>query len=420
METDDALAGARDSRQLKLLVILLAGFGAISTTLFLPSLPAIQEELGASVNQTQLTLSVFFYGFAVSQLIVGPLADRFGRRKVALGGCALYALAGLACAVAPDIETLVAARLVQSMGACTGAVISRAIVRDLYGREEGARMMARLTMIMALTPGIAPILGGQIEVWLGWRFAFVFMTLFGGGLCLWLWTGLIETNRQPDRTALRPLSLLRNYGRLLRDPVYLGFALCTACIFSGQFAFLSGSSFVLIELFGIAPDSFGYYYFVVVVSYSLGALVAPPVTKRLGIERSVLSGVLFTVASGLALGGLALGRVDLVLAVVVPMLCFEIGFGILHPNSVAGALAAFPQMAGTASALMGFLQMSVAATAGLAVSGFHDGTQRPLALTVAALGCLAFAGFFALTWPRRAESARSGSARSGSARTGDG
>jgi DHA1 family bicyclomycin/chloramphenicol resistance-like MFS transporter len=385
------------------ILIGAVALGPISTDLYLPSVPAIGRALGADVAATQLTLSIFLAAFALAQIPVGPLSDRFGRRPILLAGLAVYTIASFACAVAPTIEALIAARAVQAIGACAGVVLGRAVVRDIYGRERAARMLAYIGTAMALAPMIGPIAGGFVESHFGWRWNFAILLTFGLAALLLTWTGLLESNAQPDRTALDPRRMAANFGTLLRDRAYLGFTLTVAFSYAGLFSFISGSSFVLIEGLGISSEQFGFCFAAIVVGYMTGTQIAGRLTMRLGIERMVWIGGAASLAGGLAMVALAPrsgGGTWALVAVVAPMVCYMIGTGIVMPNAQAGGLGPFPRMAGAASALMGFLQMAIAASFGIAFGQLHDGTALPMAGLIAAAACGSLASFAVLARSR--------------------
>ncbi|HEX2116557.1 MAG TPA: multidrug effflux MFS transporter [Alphaproteobacteria bacterium] len=370
--------------------------GPISTDLYLPSVPWIGRDLGADVAATQLTLSVFLAAFAIAQIPVGPLSDRFGRRPVLLIGLAIYVLASVACAVAPSIEMLILARAVQAIGACAGVVLGRAIVRDIYGRDRAARMLAYIGSAMALAPMVGPILGGAVQSAFGWRWNFGILTTFGIVALALAWRGLAESNVQRDASALDPVRMAENFGRLLRHRAFLGFALTVAFSYAGLFAFISGSSFVLIDALGVATEHFGFFFAMGVIGYIAGTQIAGRLTMRMGIARMVWLGGTISLAGGAAMVALtpaAAGTVWAAFAVALPMACYMVGTGILMPNAQAGALGPFAQMAGAASALMGFLQTAIAAAVGIVFGQIHDGTPLPMALLVAAAACCSLASF---------------------------
>jgi DHA1 family bicyclomycin/chloramphenicol resistance-like MFS transporter len=370
--------------------------GPISTDLYLPSVPWIGRDLGADVAATQLTLSVFLAAFAIAQIPVGPVSDRFGRRPVLLIGLAVYVLASAACAFAPSIDTLILARALQATGACAGVVLGRAVVRDIYGRDRAARMLAYIGSAMALAPMIGPILGGVVQSAFGWRWNFGILTTFGLAALVLAWRGLAESNAQRDPSALDPARMAANFGTLLRHRGFVGFALAVAFSYAGLFAFISGSSFVLIDALGVATEHFGFFFAMGVIGYIAGTQLAGRLTMRMGIARMIWLGGTISVAGGVAmvaLTPLASGAAWAPFAVAVPMACYMIGTGIVMPNAQAGALGPFAQMAGAASSLMGFLQMAIAAAVGVAFGQIHDGTPLPMALLVAASGCCSLASF---------------------------
>jgi DHA1 family bicyclomycin/chloramphenicol resistance-like MFS transporter len=379
-----------DSLAVAVLLTALVAFGAISTDLYLPSLPAIGRAFASDTAEVQLTLSVFLVGFAFSQVVYGPLSDRYGRRPVLIGGLGLYVAASLACMAAPSIELLIAARFLQALGACAGVVLGRAVVRDVYGRERAAKALSYMSMAMALAPALGPILGGLLQVWFGWRANFLVLAAFGTGSLLGVFLLLPETGPQRGPAETSTAQMLRNYLILARDPVYLGHVLVTAFAYSGIFAFISGSSFVLIEVLGLSPDQYGLCFAAVVAGYMIGTFASGRFSLALGLERLMLAGALIGLAGGALALGLALSGLLDVAAVVAPVFLFMIGAGLMLPNAIAGAIAPYPMMAGTASAFLGVVQMGVAAAVGIAVGHLHDGTARAMtgALAIVALGAL--------------------------------
>lgn len=369
------------------LLTAMVALGPISTDLYLPSLPSIGTAFGVSSAEVQLTLSVFLAGFAVSQLIYGPLSDRFGRRPVILAGIALYLAASLACALAPSIEVLILARFAQALGACVGPAIGRAAVRDIYGRERAARMLSYMGMVMALAPAFGPILGGFLEVWLGWRANFVALVLFALIILTASAAILPETNRWKSRDATRLGHLVGNYRGLLRHRNYVGYLLVVACAYAGIFAFISGSSFVLIGLLGLAPNVYGFCFATIVVGYMVGAFFSGRFSLAIGLERMVQLGTAVQAAGGLLGVALYAAGIVTVTSIVAPVMLFMVGTGLALPNAQAGAIGPFPHMAGAASALLGFFQMGLAALIGIAVG--HGSATSALAMmaAIALLGC---------------------------------
>ncbi len=383
------MAFAPRSRPVTTLLVLLVAFGPASTDLYLPALPSIARAFGVGSGQAQLTLSVFLLGFAVAMLAHGPLSDRFGRRPVLFGALLVYLAATLACALAPTMDALIAARFLQALGACAGAVIGRAIVRDVYQPQEAARMLSFLAMAMAVAPTLGPILGGWIAAHFGWQATFLALLVFGGTAFAGVVLVLPETNREPDPSALRPLRLLSNYRSLLADARFRGYVLVVAGSYGGLFAYISGSSFALIDGLGLAPDLYGYCFSAAVLGYMAGSFGGGRVTTRLGIDRTIALGNTFQLAAGLAGLGLALAGVFSVASVVAPAALFFFGSGFALPNATAGAINPFPRMAGAASALMGFLQMAGAALLGALVGHLQRADSIAMMAAIAGGGLVA-------------------------------
>lgn len=390
-----------DSNPTILFLGALIAFGPISTDLYLPALPSLVGAFATDVATVQLTLSVFVAGFAVGQLIYGPLSDRFGRRVALLIGMGVFFLASVGCAFAASMEALIAGRFVQALGASAGPVLARAIVRDLFERDRAARAMALMSSAMALVPLVAPLIGGQLQVLFGWRASFAAMAAFGGIMLLIGVFGVQETNRHRDPLAMRPRRLLTNFRAILTNGGFLGYAAVVGLTYASLFAFISGSSFVLIGVYGIAPERFGFAFSAVVCGYLSGSLSAGKLAGRWGVERLVAFGTVATTLAGGLLAGLAWAGVDHLAAVILPMSCVFFAIGLVIPAGTAAAVAPFTTMAGASSSLLGFVQLSCGAIAGLAVGQWHDGTARPMASIVFLAGALGCAVYFAVLRGRR-------------------
>ena len=379
----------------------MVAIGSLSIDMALPSLPATAEALGATPATVQLTVTLFLAGFAVAQLIHGPLSDRIGRRRVLLGGLVVYVVGGLACWAAPSARLLVAGRVLQALGAGSGPVVGRAVVRDLYEPERAARVLGYMGTAMALTPILAPIVGGVVHVAFGWRAVYLALAACGAaflGLALLL---VPETNRRRDPDALRPGHLATNAADLLGDRTFLGYVLVVALMFGGQFAFISGSSFVLIEVLGVPPNVYGLCFGLVAFGLMTGSFLAGRLVSRVGIDRLIVAGTSLGAVAGCLMAALAGGGARTVTAVIGPMYAFAVGVGLVLPTAVAGAIGPFPRTAGLASAVLGFLQLTAAAAYGIVVGRLYDGTPVPMAVAIAAAG-LAAAGVSRLLSARRA------------------
>ncbi len=391
--------GLQPSAVIAVVLTLLTGFGPMSTDLYLPSLPALVTAFDSDIATVQLTLSVFLVGFAVAQLVYGPVSDRIGRRPAILAGVTIFTAASIACALATSIEMLILCRFLQALGACSGPVLGRAVVRDLYGPERSARILAYMSMAMALAPAIGPIIGGVLQQEFGWQATFWLLVGFGV-LMLGSVLGLLgESNRHRDPLATSPARLVRNYASLLRHRRYIGYVAIVACSYSTIFTFISGSSFVLSGMLGLSPPAYGACFGIVCVGYICGTFGSGRLTLRMGINRMIAAGTLVMLAGAAAMAGLAATGVFTVWAVVGPFFVVMIGVGLTFPNAIAGAIAPFPAMAGTASALMGFLQMTLAALVGIVI-GHATGTDAlPMALAALLTTLGALAAFRVLVSP---------------------
>lgn len=390
-----------DSIPVAVLLTALVAFGPISTDMYLPSLPALVTDFQTDVPTVQLTLSAFMVAFALSMLVYGPLSDRFGRRPVLLGAVALYVVSSIACVFVPTIEALVVARVFQAMGCCAGPVLGRAVVRDVYGRDRAAQVLSYMGTAMALAPAVGPIAGGWLQVMFGWHAVFVVLSLFSLVALIGTYFMLDETNAHRNPYATSPKGIVRNYAALLSHRVYVGYLATIAACYCVIFSFISGSSFVLIEVVGLSPDLYGYCFATIVVGYMTGTFISGRFGRIVGGERLILIGGALGALGGGIMAFFAWTDQVTVLTIVLPQMLAMVGVGFVFPNSQAGAIGPFPQMAGAASALVGFFQMGVASVVGLAIGHAFDGTARPLATGVAVSGFLMLAFFLTLVWPVR-------------------
>jgi DHA1 family bicyclomycin/chloramphenicol resistance-like MFS transporter len=363
----------------------------LSTDLYLASLPHLATDFGVTPAAVQQTLSLFVIGFGVAQLVSGPLSDRFGRRPVLLWGLAIYACASLACTLAPTLNLLVAARFVQAVGCCTAIVVARALIRDVYTPAEGAQMIAKASTLLSIAPLIGPVLGGYLQVWFGWRAAFVFHTLFCIALGVAAWRLLHETNHHPNPRAAHPGALAATYRRIASADSFWAWALPGALSYAVIFTYISGSSFVLIDVLGVPTEIYGYCFAFGVSGYLLGTLACRRLLARIGLARALRLGTALSLAAGLLFAALALAGAHHWTVVLLCQFLAMGAHGINFPCAQSGAVSPFPREAGAAAGLLGFVTMVAALVTGTWVGMSHDGTLLPLALTSAALGMLLFA-----------------------------
>lgn len=376
-------------------ILFVIGFMAmqpIATDVYLASLPAIGEAFAAGASGAQLTLSMFFAGFALSQLIVGPLADRFGRRPIAIAGCTLYVGASLAGAFAPSLAVLLAARLVQAIGTCCVVICARAIVRDCHGPEQAAQVMSRALAWMALAPITGPLLGGLLEETFGWRANLIAIAAAGAVMLWFALRNLAETNRHRNPQATAPRELASTYALIIRSRTFLTYTFFATGTFCALYSFISGSPFVAIRVLGIAPREFGLLFGGVVIGFIVGAALGRRGLPRWGIAGTIRRGAILQASGGVTLLILALLDVQTVWSLMGPMFIILLGHGLVQPSSQMGAIGPFPRQAGAAAALGGFLMYTVAVPLGLALGASFNDTMLPLAVAVATSTCATLAG----------------------------
>lgn len=365
---------------------LLLGLQPLTTDLYLPALPALTQAFEATMGQAQLTLTALLLAFGVSQLFWGPLSDRVGRRPVLLMGLCAYVAASLGCATADSMTTLIAWRSLQgvAMGACV--MCARAIVRDLYAPNEGARVMSKGLSGLGVLACISAPLGGLLSDLLGWRFALGSLALFGIFTLGLIASRFKESLRDKNPKALQPLELWSTWRLILGDPTFWAFSALATASYAGLFTFLASSSFVFIQVLGYGKTQYGLLMFSMSLSYILGTFWCRRMLPRWGVQRAVaLAGVL-TLTGGTLMGLLAwFGHTSQWYggwAIMLPFYLFMLGHGVHQPCGQSGATGPFPQAAGAASAWNGFLMMIAAFGMGAWLGRYMDGTVLPLALGV--------------------------------------
>lgn len=382
-----------DTLALTAVLALLTSLGPLSTDMYLPSLPAITQELRTTTSGTQLTLSAFLAGFAVGQLFYGPVADKIGRKPVLLFGLALFIAASIACTIAGSIEMLVAGRFVQALGASGPIVLARTVVRDLYEGPRAGRELSRMGTIMGLVPALAPILGGVIHELAGWRTTFGVTVLVGLLLFAVVATSLPETIRQKNPAPLSIANVIRGFRDLLAHRAYRIYILLAALTYGGLFAFISGSSFVLQGRYGLGELPYAFSFAIMVVGYISGTVLAQRIVGKRGLDGTIALGVAAQAAGGLAMLGLGAIGTGTSAEVTLPMALYTLGVGLTLPQVMASAMTPFPMKAGAASSLLGIVQMSFAAVVGIGLGLALDAFSLALPVTVAALGVAALALF---------------------------
>ncbi len=383
------------------LLVALSAMAPLTVDMFLPSLPAMAEEFAASESTLQLAVTLFIVSFAGSQLVYGPASDRIGRRPALLAGLALFVAGSLLALSARSVEVLLAGRVVQGLGGGSGPAVAQAIVLDIYGRQRAARVLSYMAIALPLAPAVAPIFGGFLHEAFGWHSVFVTLTAIGLLLALAYGLGVPETRpkRAPGTSGIG--GLMRDYRTIFSSRTYLAYAAVMGLMFGGQLVFISSSSFVLQEEFGLSAQWFGLSFGLVALGIMLGATISSRLVARLPSHRIVLLGTgLAAGASALMLAWVATSEAGGVWSVLVPMVVTAVGLGLTRPAAVAGALVPFPLIAGLASALLGFSQMLIASTYNIVYGALVPVGADALATGVA---CSVGAAFLAVMllrpWP---------------------
>ena len=370
------------------MLTLLLGIQPITTDLYLPALPTLQRELGASVNAAQLTLSVLVGCFGLAQLVCGPLADRHGRRPVLLGGLALYTFASVMSTRSGSIDALIGWRALQGAAMAAAVTCARSIVRDLYQPHEGARVMSRALTGLGIIAMTSPIVGGVIVQWLHWQAALLVLAVFGAAALALVALRYEETVPLRNPQATRLGTLLKNWGAVLSNPTFRAWVALLCCTFGGLFFLLAGSSFVFIDVLGSSRVAYGVILATSSLAYIVGTWLCRRLLLRHGLRGAVRRGAWFSLAGGLGMAALSLAGVYSVWAIIVPQWLYAIGHGIHQPCGQAGAVGPFPEKAGTAASVSGFLMMLTASAVGLWLGRHLDGTVFPVTLGIGAFSVL--------------------------------
>jgi len=380
------MAGAGRLGKLTFMLGSLTALGPLSIDMYLPSFQAIARDLTASPAQVQLTLAVFFVALGIGQAFYGPLSDRFGRRRPLCFGLALYVLASAGCALARSIEALVAWRFAQALGGCAGMVIARAVVRDRFDEREAARFFSLLILVTGLAPILAPSIGGQILVFFSWRA--IFWTLAGFALVGFITATFVLPESLPPerRTEGGVATALRVYARLLRDRAFMRYALSGALVISGMFAYIFGSPFVFMQIYGVRPERFGWIFGAIALGLISASQLNRVVLARVAGARILSHALVVTAAAGVILLVMAWTGVGGLAGLLGPLFVYIASLGFVLPNVIATALGPQGRNAGTASALLGTLQFGAGATVGALLGVLGDGTAVPMAGLIATCG----------------------------------
>jgi DHA1 family bicyclomycin/chloramphenicol resistance-like MFS transporter len=390
-----ARGGLTAPRRLLPLLVLVSMVGPLSLNILAPSLPGLVTAFASDRDSVQLTLSLYLAGTAVSQLLLGPLTDRFGRRPVLLLALALYVVASAAAIYAQSIGLLVVARVVQAFGAMAGITIGRTIIRDLYGRDEAASLIGYVTMVMVVAPMVAPVLGGTLDDSFGWRSIFVFCAAMGAVVLAVALLRLPET-RPESIVGSSFADVGRRSAELVRQPAFVAYVGTSAFGSGVFFAFQGGAPYLVIDVMGQSKTAYGFWFMAVAGGYMVGNFLSGRLARSYGSDRLITIGNVLTLVGALALLPFALAGSMHPGTLFLPCLLTSVGNGLVLPNAIAGGVSVDPKAAGAASGLMGFVQMGIGAIASY-TAGLITGTSAvPLTLLMSfcAVAALAF------TWRR--------------------
>jgi DHA1 family bicyclomycin/chloramphenicol resistance-like MFS transporter len=386
-----------DHRMLKAILALTIGSSSFAIQVFLPALPAVQKHFAVSAADVQLAVSLSLLAMALGTLFWGVLSDRFGRRSMLLAGLTMFFCGNMACVFAPSIEMLIAGRIFQGFGGAACTVISRAIVRDIYGREKAAAVMASLIAVMVLAPMLAPIVGGALVDLTGWRGNFAFITVFVAGVLALSAARLPETNARPIALP-SAVSIARSYMRLMRSPDFMAYALQSAFMIAMFYVFLSAAPYAIITVMHYSATEYGLGFILSTVGYLAGNVAANRFSETWGIDRMINVSLVLAVGSTFAVFVLLeLGAWN-IWAVFAPVTVMGVANGMSLPNSNAGAVSVHPELAGTASGLLSFFQLSISAVFAQAAGSIQEGTPDALAIFMFLAAVLSVAAFLV---PRR-------------------
>lgn len=365
---------------------MLTAVAPLTIDMYLPSFVQVEQDLHAPAGSMEWTLSTFFIGLTLGQLIYGPVSDRFGRKLPLYVGFTLYALASLGCALADNITMLCVCRFLQGMGGCAGLVVPSAMVRDRMGARDSARVFSLLMLVMGLAPILAPLVGGWLLQWWGWRAIFGVLVVFGLICLLGVWLGLEESHNTAQEPPLQWGTVARNYRDLLHDRSFMGFVLSAGLTRAGMFAYIAGSPFVLMQLYGVTAQNYGWFF----GANALGLIAASQLNaywlKKMAATTLLRRALWLPLVAGVALAVLALAGWMSLPWFVLGCFVFMASVGVIGPNASACALATQGRRAGTAAAFNGALAFLFATLAGALVGSLHNGSSQPLALVMALCG----------------------------------
>ncbi|WP_186644149.1 multidrug effflux MFS transporter [Fluviispira vulneris] len=395
---NDILLTEGKSKWLVILLGVLTAFDPLTIDMYLPAFQAIQKDLHTHISFVELSVSTFFIGMAIGQLIYGPLSDRFGRKKPLLGGMYLYLLASFGCALSENIYLFIICRILQAFGGSASMVISRAVVRDLFDKKHVAIFLSNIALVLGIAPIIAPSIGAFLNSIFGWRSIFYTLAILNL-ICICIVTFFLPETNSTKHENIKLSLVINSYKMLLKDKHFIGYLIPDIAIRAGMFAYIAGSPFVFIELFKMTPQQYG----LVFGMNGLGILIASQVNKKLLIKWNAETICTKSVKVSFIAASLILAfsfNINLVFPFLISLFIFISMLNLISPNSIAIALSPYGHQAGTASALYGSLQWSMAFFSSLLVSYFHNGTALPMSSAIFFCGVISLIGYVLLIKPQ--------------------
>lgn len=383
----------KKSIYLILILGLLTAIGPLSIDMYLPAFPNIAKGLNTSVARVMLSLSSFFIGIAAGQLVYGPLLERYGRKRPLYAGLVIYLLASLGCAMAMSVDALILFRLLQALGGCAGMVAARAVVRDLFAVRESARIFSTLMLVVAVSPIIAPTLGGYVTASIGWRYVFYILAVIDLLIIAGIYCFLSESKKPDPGFSLRAGAILRNFSGIIKHPQFYTYALTGAFAYGGLTAYVSGSPYVFMELYHVSEKQYGWIFAIIAVGIISASQFNNLALRKYRSEQVVRGALLCQSATGVILVLLALLGWSGLYTTIIFIFLFLACQGFIFPNASALSMASFGHTAGSASALMGCIQMGIGAGTSALASVLQNRTALPMPAVMAVSSCTALTIF---------------------------
>lgn len=404
LETSSSVS-TRGFNTIVFLALIIAMVGPFASDSYLPSLPAMTQALGTTSHTVQLTITIYLFGFALSQLIYGPMSDKHGRRLLVLAGLGICVLGSFVCAMAPTIGILLFGRLLQGIGAGATNSLFRAIMRDVVSGARMAKIISYIGMGFAIAPAIAPILGGYIQHALGWRANYIFLFILISAVWLLIWYLFPETNQQRNPHATKLKVVTQNYKALLTNKLFMGFTLCSSLAYAGMIAYLTVSPFLFQTVLGLTPVEYGWLALAITAGLVIGQFLNGLLVGFFDSHKMLLAGIIIMLLSGVGMLTIGLLGILNIPAIIIPTILFIIAAAFVFANAMAGALHPFANMAGAAGALYGCLQILGSFISSLLIASFHSNNQLIIANTFIGISLLSMVIFVSCLYKNSTERA---------------